>query len=258
MRDEDGQRLGGVVVLEDVTQLRELDQLKTEFIGVAAHELRTPVASLLLSTDLMLEGAVGELSADQREIVGTQREDLQRLERLMNDLLDTAKIGTREIQPRRERIAAAHLLDGVLATLGTIAFEARVKFESEVPEDLPEVNADPTLIGRVLTNLITNAIRHTPAGGLVRLSADVVGEFVRFEVRDNGAGIPPEYLSRIFERFVQVPGATGGGAGLGLPIAKALVEAHQGTITVTSDVGIGSVFGFTISLAPSASQEGND
>jgi NtrC-family two-component system sensor histidine kinase KinB len=127
-----------------------------------------------------------------------------------------------------------------------------------VPEDLPEVNADPTLIGRVLTNLITNAIRHTPAGGLVRLSADVVGEFVRFEVRDNGAGIPLEYLSRIFERFVQVPGATGGGAGLGLPIAKALVEAHQGTITVTSDVGIGSVFGFTIPLAPSASQEGND
>jgi len=258
MRDDDGQRLGGVVVLEDVTQLRELDQLKTEFIGVAAHELRTPVASLLLSTDLMLEGAVGELSADQREIVGTQREDLQRLERLMNDLLDTAKIGTREIHPRRERVGAGQLLHDVLPTLTTIAFEARVKFEADVPEDLPEVNADPTLIGRVLTNLITNAIRHTPAGGLVRLSADVVGEFVRFEVRDNGAGIPPEYLSRIFERFVQVPGATGGGAGLGLPIAKALVEAHQGTITVTSDVGIGSVFGFTIPLAPSASQEGND
>jgi two-component system, NtrC family, sensor histidine kinase KinB len=256
MRDDEDQRIGGVVVLEDVTKMKELDQLKTEFIGVAAHELRTPVASLLLSADLMLEGAVGDLSSDQQELVETQREDLTRLERLINDLLDTAKIGAKELHPQRELIPAAKLIKGPLPALKAIAVEARVALTIEVPKDLPAVNVDPTMIGRVITNLVTNAVRHTPSGGSVTILGLTKGNFVEFEIRDTGAGIPAEYLSRIFERFVQVPGATGGGAGLGLPIAKALVEAHGGTLNVTSHVGIGSIFGFTLPLAP-MSQEGN-
>jgi PAS domain S-box-containing protein len=257
MRDDENQRIGGVVVLEDITKMKELDQLKTEFIGVAAHELRTPVASLLLSSDLMLEGAVGDLSDDQRELVDTQREDLVRLERLISDLLDTAKIGAKEIYPRLERISAAKLVKGTLPALKTIAAEARVSFEVNIPKDLPEVTVDPSMIGRVFTNLVTNAIRHTPSGGKVEVLGQVAGKFIEFRIRDTGAGIPAEYLDRIFERFVQVTGATGGGAGLGLPIAKALVEAHHGTLTVSSTVGIGSDFGFTLPLAP-LSQEGTD
>lgn len=240
------QALGAVVVLEDVTALHELDRLKTEFIGVASHELRTPVTSLLLSVQLLEEGALGALTPAQAELIHVQREDLERLERLLRDLLDLTRLESGTSAPRREPITVETL---VLTAVEAVRTEAEAKGVTLTCEPLPNltVSVDPGQLGRVLVNLLGNALRHTPTGGSVTIGAESEGGQVQLFVRDTGSGIPPAYLSRIFERFTQVPGATRGGAGLGLALAKTTIEAHGGTIRAHSDgEGKGSTFRVTL------------
>lgn len=250
MRDAEGNTLGAVSVLEDITHLRELDRLKTEFIGVASHELRTPVTSLLLSTELLLEGATGELNATQKEVVAAQKEDLERLERLMRELLDLTRLEAGSSPPRFELVKVDDIVRGTMTPMRTQAHEKNVELSSDIPDDLPLVRADRSQIIRVLTNLVSNAVRHTPSGGSVKVSARAEGDQVRFRVSDTGEGIPTDYLPQIFERFVQVPGATGGGAGLGLPISQTIVHAHGGNISVESELGKGAAFEFALHAEP--------
>ncbi|AIE87233.1 signal transduction histidine kinase [Fimbriimonas ginsengisoli Gsoil 348] len=257
MTNDDGQLLGSVTVLEDITHLRVLDRLKSEFIGVASHELRTPVTSMLLSTDILLEGAVGELTADQKEIVQTQKQDLNRLEKLMRDLLDVTRLEAGSSPPRFEIVTPAELIRSPVLGLKSQAATKGIELVDEAPEGLPPVRADRGQIGRVLTNLIANAIRHTPAGGKVSVSATASQDDVTFRVEDTGEGIPKDFLVRVFERFVQVPGATGGGAGLGLSIAHHIVVAHGGYMAVESEVGKGSTFSFSLPLAVTGSAAGS-
>jgi NtrC-family two-component system sensor histidine kinase KinB len=246
MHDSDGSLLGAVTVLEDVTHLRQLDRLKSEFIGVASHELRTPVTSLLLSVQLLEEGAVGPLSPDQMSIVASQREDLERLERMMRDLLDLTRLEAGVEPPRFEIVPARELVDAALATIHASFGVSGVALEAKGLEQNALVRADRAQIVRVLVNLLHNAGRHTPRGGKVCVEIVAEGERSSFRVTDNGSGIPKEYLPRIFDRFVQVPGATRGGAGLGLSIAKTIVESHGGTIQAESEPGRGSTFSFTL------------
>ena len=253
LRDEEGVQIGSVAVLEDVTHLREIDRLKNEFIGVASHELRTPVSSLLLGAQLLMDGAVGKLNPDQEEIVRTQLEDLERLEKLMRDLLDVTKLEAGSSKPRFEKVAAADIVKTPVESLRAQAEKKSVKLESQVDPSAGELFADRSQVGRVLINLIANAIRHTGAGGHVKVSSCGTDNDVTFSVEDSGEGIPQGYLSRIFERFVQVPGATQGGAGLGLSIANNIVRAHGGRMSVESEVGKGSVFSFTLSRSALAS-----
>jgi len=249
MRDEDAV-LGAVLVLEDVTHLQSLDRLKTEFIGVASHELRTPVTSLLLSAQLLEEGAVGPLSEDQLEVVRAQREDLTRLDALLRDLLDVTRLEAGATPPRFEWIPPRELVESAARGIASQAGAKGVRLATFSRADLPLVRADRAQIGRVLSNLLGNAIRHTPLGGEVKIEAEAHSESdkhsVVFRVADTGEGIPAEFVGRIFERFVQVPGATRGGAGLGLPISQTIVNAHSGQITVTSEKGRGSTFEFAL------------
>lgn len=246
MRDDDDVPLGSVAVLEDVTHLRELDRLKNEFIGVASHELRTPVASLLLSAQLLRDGAGGDLTDSQREIVTMQLEDLERLEKLTRDLLDVTKLETGVQRPKTEPVPPFELANQVANSLRVQAERKGLTLEVECTGSGNPVAIDRSQIGRVLTNLVANAIRHTQAGGKVQIIVDDLAEGVRFSAVDTGEGIPTDYQKRIFERFVQVPGATQGGAGLGLSIASSIVEAHGGKMTVESEVGKGSTFRFEI------------
>ncbi|MCW3099694.1 MAG: Alginate biosynthesis sensor protein KinB [Chthonomonadaceae bacterium] len=249
MRDEESTLLGAVVVLEDITHLRELDRLKTEFIGVASHELRTPVTSLQLSVQLLEEGAVGALTPEQCEIVSAQKEDLERLERMMGDLLDITRLEAGVTPPRVEIVLPQILVKTAVNAVATQAERQGLALSAEVLPRVPAVRADAGQIQRVLLNLLNNAIRHTSSGGAITVSATAVGKQVVLTVKDTGSGIPAEYLPKIFDRFVQVPGATRGGAGLGLSIAKTIIEAHGGTIIAESAPGQGSKFQFSLPIA---------
>jgi NtrC-family two-component system sensor histidine kinase KinB len=249
MRDDENALLGAAIVLEDVTHLRELDRLKTEFIGVASHELRTPVQSLLLSVQLLGEGAAGALTSDQQDIVAAQKEDLDRLDRMMRDLLDVTRLEAGALPPRLEIVAPTELSEAAIESVVTQADAKGVALFEEHDDALPSVKADRNQIARVLVNLLNNAIRHTSAGGRITVSTRAGEGEVLFAVRDTGTGIPEEYLPRIFDRFVQVPGATRGGAGLGLSIVRGLVRAHGGEITAESELGKGSTFTFGLPTA---------
>jgi NtrC-family two-component system sensor histidine kinase KinB len=250
LRNEDGVNLGCVAVLQDVTHLKEVDRLKTEFIGVASHELRSPIQSLLLSAQLLEEGAQ-TLTAAQRDLVETQLKDLNRLDRLAGNLLDISKLEAGAAPPKLEAILPGEVLKSAAESLRFKAAAKSVTINLEESPNLPPVQADRSQIQQVLHNLADNAIRHSPVGGVVSLRAFSTGNRVTFLIEDNGEGIPPEYLKAILERFVQVPGATSGGAGLGLSIAQTLLNGHGAELRVQSEAGKGSSFSFELEAANS-------
>ncbi|MBC7911881.1 MAG: HAMP domain-containing protein [Pyrinomonadaceae bacterium] len=246
MRDAEGNLLGAVTLLEDITHLREIDQIKSDFIATASHELRTPLTSVQMGVHLLLEGAAGALNDKQCEVLQACREDCERLEKLMRDLLDLSKIESGESAPHLLSISAHKLITTAGESLRPQVEAKDIKFIVEAPPDLSMVMADRVQIERVISNLVGNAVRHTQRGGEIRLTAAPRDASVAISVKDSGRGIPPEYLARIFDKFVQVPNAPFGGAGLGLAISKQLVEAHGGQISVHSEPGYGSTFTFTL------------
>ena len=253
MRDDEGRLMGAVTLLEDITHLREIDRLKSEFIATASHELRTPLTSVQMSVHLLLEGAVGELTDKQRTVLRSCREDCERLEKLMRDLLDLSKIEGGESAPNRAPVHVGDLISAATGVLKRRADAKQVALVAEVPSDLPPVLADRAQIERVVTNLLTNALRYTDSGGSIQVRAARRDGHVAVSVTDTGRGIPPEYLPSIFDKFAQVPGAPSGGAGLGLAISKRIVEAHGGQIVVKSVVGRGTTFTFTLQVATPSS-----
>jgi PAS domain S-box-containing protein len=248
MRDNEKHLLGAVTLLEDITHLREIDRIKSEFIATASHELRTPLTSVQMGVHLLLEGAAGELNDKQAEVLGACREDCERLDKLMRDLLDLSRIEAGESQPELQRIKARELIIEEAEILRPQVEARALSFGVDIPVDLPLVMADRSQIERVLANLVVNAIRYTRQGE-IRISAELRGHYVAVAVSDTGEGIPPEYLPHIFDKFVQVPGAATGGAGLGLAICRLIVEAHGGQISVQSEIGYGSTFTFTLPVA---------
>ena len=249
MRDADGRLAGAVLLLEDITHLRELDRLKSEFVSGASHELRTPLTSLEMGVHLLLEETAGTLAAKQRELLEMCRDDALRLDRLVGDLLDLSRIDSGESPPELAPVAPADLIAAAAAALKRHAEGAAVTLQVDAAGGLPPVSADRRQIERVLTNLLTNAIRVSARGAEVRVGASRRDGHVAISVCDTGRGIPRDYLTRIFEPFVQVPDAPAGGAGLGLSIARRIVHAHGGQITVRSEIGQGTTFTFTLPVA---------
>ncbi|MEP6742248.1 MAG: ATP-binding protein [bacterium] len=245
MRDNGKHLLGAVMLLEDITHLREIDRLKSEFIATASHELRTPLTSVQMGVHLLLEGAVGELTDKQSEVLAACRQDCERLDKLMRDLLDLSKLEAGESQPKLEAVRARDLINSAVEGLRPQVEAKGLELRVDVPVQLPSVLADRTQVERVISNLVINAIRYTRQGE-IRISAELRDHQVAVSVCDTGNGIPPEYLPHIFDKFVQVPDAPTGGAGLGLAISKTIVEAHGGQISVQSALGHGTTFTFTL------------
>ena len=245
MRDSAKHLFGAVMLLEDVTHLREIDRLKSEFIATASHELRTPLTSVQMGVHLLLEGATGELNDKQTEVLSACREDCERLDKLMRDLLDLSRIEAGESQPQLQTI---NLRESIAKEADELRPQVETKglnFQIKLATDLPPVVADPSQIARVITNLVLNAIRYTKHGE-IGINAARRGRYVAISVSDTGIGIPGEHLPHIFEKFVQVPGAPTGGAGLGLAISRLIVEAHGGQISAQSELGHGATFTFTL------------
>ena len=247
MRDN-SHPLGAVTLLEDITHLREIDRLKSEFIATASHELRTPLTSIQMGVHLLLEKAAGDLTDKQVEVLSACREDCERLDKLTRDLLDLSRIEAGETKPALASTTTNDLIRDATRELRPQVEAKGISFKVDAPAELPNVLVDRTQVERVLTNLVGNAIRYTRQGEItIRVLAR--GNFVAVSVSDTGSGIPHEYLPHIFDKFVQVPGAPTGGAGLGLAISRLIVEAHGGQISAQSEPQKGSTFTFTLPIA---------
>lgn len=247
-----GDLIGVTVVLMDVTRLRRFDELRDNLVATVAHEFRTPLTSLHMAIHLCVEGKAGDLSSKQSELLFAAREDCERLQGLVDDLLNLARIHAGEATMHRRQLSPRELLDEAAATHQTLASSREITLEVGAPAMVPDVLADPDSIRRVLANLVGNALRYTPDSGRIALRARPLPHHVRFEVQDSGPGIAPEHRDRVFDRFYRIPGHEGpdGGAGLGLAIARDLIEHNGGHIGVESEVGRGSTFWFTLPQAP--------
>jgi two-component system phosphate regulon sensor histidine kinase PhoR len=243
--DTAGERIG-VVVLRDITELRRLEGVRRDFVANVSHELRTPLTSIRVLVETLESGALHDpdVSGDfLARIVG----EVDRLTLLVDELLDLARIEAGRIRLSPESVAPAELVAHVVERMGPQVERAGLTVEVAVAEAIPPVNAGRERIDQVLLNLMHNAIKFTPAGGIITLASFPAEDAVQFEVRDTGVGVSPEDLPRIFERFFKTDRARHSqGTGLGLAIAKHIVQAHGGQIWAEPNPGGGTVFGFTL------------
>ena len=246
---EEGAITGATIVLQDVSRLMRFDELKNDLVATVAHEFRTPLTSLRMAIHLCAEETAGPLTEKQADLMFAARQDCERLQSIVDDLLDLSRIQSGRLELSCGSVAPKDLVKTVLDEHRSHAGAAGIDLVGTAGEHLPEVRVDRERVQLVLSNLVANALKHTPRGGSVAVTA-VEGEgFVRFEVRDTGPGIPPEYHDRIFEKFFRVPGAPADGVGLGLYLAREIIEAHGGRIGLESAPGVGSRFWFTVPLA---------
>jgi NtrC-family two-component system sensor histidine kinase KinB len=242
--------LGVVLLLRNITKLKEVDRLKSEFVMIASHELRTPLTGIGMSIDLLHEMALQRLNEKEQLLLNSAHEEVQRLKALINSLLDLSKIEAGKVDMEFDKMPPHILFEKAISVLKTQADEKSIELTFSLPEDLPLVKADANKITWVLTNLISNALRYTESGGHISLFAEHVGNQIQISVTDDGAGIPYEYQSRIFDKFQQLKtDRDAGGSGLGLAICREIVRAHGGTIWVDSKPGEGSTFTFTLQVA---------
>lgn len=243
-----GEDRGVLVVLSDITRARKLEQMRTEFVSNVTHELRTPLTSIHGFAETLLEGAL-EDPETARHFVGIIHRESEHLSRLIEDILDLSRIEGGKWKVKREPVHLYRVATEAVGRLTTKAEGLGVDLRMEVPADLPEIEGDSGRLAQVLLNLVDNALKYTPPGGSVTVSAEDVGKFLRVKVADTGTGIPKADLPRVFERFYRVDKARSrstGGTGLGLSIVKHIVEAHGGSVGVDSDLGRGATFFFTL------------
>jgi len=243
---EQGNVTGATIVLQDVTRLLRFDELKNDLVATVAHEFRTPLTSMRMAVHILLEGTVGPLNEKQLDLVSAARDDSERLQGIVEDLLDLSRIEAGKVEVSLTALPAKSIVDAALDGKVQSAGDAGLKVEEELVEPVLPVLVDPERIGLVFDNLIGNAVRHSPKGGRILVRARPESGFVRFEVEDQGPGIPPEYQQRVFEKFFRMPGTKGEGIGLGLYISREIVAAHGGQMGVDSEPGHGSRFWFTL------------
>lgn len=237
---------GSLLFLQDLTRVRRLETVRRDFISNLSHELRTPLASLKALTETLSEGALEDPPAARRFLARMETE-VDALTQMTNELLELTRIESGQVPLDLKPLAPSRLLDSASERMRLQAERAGLGLVIETAANLPRAMADFPRLEQVLVNLIHNAVKFTSPGGQITLSAEQDGKFVRFSVRDTGAGIPAEILPRIFERFYKADRArSSGGTGLGLSIARHMVEAHGGKIWAESEENRGSTFSFTI------------
>jgi two-component system, NtrC family, sensor histidine kinase KinB len=246
MRDENGKIFGAVIVLQDVTRFRLLDEVKTNLVSTVSHELKTPLTSVRMGLHLLLEERIGSLTRKQTEVLLAAREDSERLLRIINDLLDLARLESNETRQVFETVSPETLISAVIERCEPLAESQGAKLKAETTPGLPFVNVDPRQILHVFSNLISNAAKHSKFGDTIVISAQPRSDSVRFSVTDNGPGIPKEFQNKIFERFFRLPGSDRDGVGLGLAITREIVSAHGGNVGLNSSPGHGSEFYFDL------------
>ncbi len=237
----DGSISGAVMVLHDVTDQRTFERVRNEFVLRASHELRTPVTGMQMAFSLLRERLRYPAGSRESDLFDTVHEEMQRLVRLINDLLNFSRYQSGQQKLELEQCHIPELLEAARQRFEVNAAEQEVQLKLELQQPLPTLMLDRQQIERVMDNLLSNALRHTPKGGEVRLLARHHGERIILSVEDNGEGIPYSQQARIFEPFVQI-GRRRGGAGLGLALCKEIAQLHGGRIGVHSRIGHGTIF----------------
>ncbi|MHB8380974.1 MAG: sensor histidine kinase [Candidatus Binataceae bacterium] len=242
LHHDEGAPLGTLLILQDVTYLRDQDRARANLIATLSHELRTPLTSLALSAELLRRDGEA-LDPKHRELLEAILEECARMKALSDNLLNLARGELASISVQRERLDLRQIIEEVVRRFGRQAEEKHVRMTEHL-ESVPEISGDAVKLSWVVSNLIGNALRYTPEGGQIEVAARPIDTIVRLEVADSGPGIPPEIREHIFERFAQYGrgGVEKGSAGLGLAIAKDIVAAHGGRIFVDSNEGCGSRF----------------
>lgn len=241
--------IGTVILLKNVTSYKELDQAKTNFIATISHELKTPIASLQMCVKLLQDSRVGDLNEEQTNIAKTLSDEVTRLSKITNELLDLSQVETGNIKINLHRVEPMDVVQMAVEAVKFPAERKHVTIDVAVEKGIPPVQADLDKTTWVLVNFLTNAIRYSPENGHVIVKCQPQNGSVNFIVSDSGPGIEQKYLDRIFERFFQVPG-TPSGTGLGLAISKEFIEAQGGIVYAKSEIGKGSVFSFALIKAP--------
>ena len=249
LRDEGDRLFGAAVVLQDVTRFRLLDEVKSNLVSTVSHELKTPLTSVRMGLHLLLEERIGPLNAKQTELLLAAREESERLLRMINDLLDIAKLESGRADLLCEKVETRSLVGSAEVDMRPMVESRGMDLAIQVASDLPFVFVDARQIGHVFSNLISNAVAHSKPGDEILIAANSQKGGVRFSVTDHGPGIPVEHQARLFERFFRVPGSDPRGAGLGLAIAREVVTAHGGQIGVNSLPGLGAEFYFVLPAA---------
>jgi NtrC-family two-component system sensor histidine kinase KinB len=248
--DDEGYSAGVALLIQDITLLRQQDEMKRGVISTVSHQLKTPLTSLRMAIHLLLDEQVGDLSAKQAELLLVARDDSDRLTRIIDDLLDISRIEAGRVLMDMAIVAPESIIREAIEPFRRVNQDKGIRLNLEIPDDLPDVRADGMQIGHVISNLLSNALKYTSPGGIITISTTSDDEWVHFSVTDTGKGIPEAYIGHVFEKFLSVPGEKAQqGTGLGLSIAKEIVEAHGGTVGVDSVEGKGSTFTFTLKRA---------
>jgi two-component system phosphate regulon sensor histidine kinase PhoR len=250
--DDGRQLLGTVYVLEDITEAKKIEKMKSDFVNLVSHELRTPLTSIRGFVQLILDGKVGSISPVQERSLNRVFRQAKRLEAFINDLLDVSRIESGRIEMKREVVSLVDVATQRIEELKPQADEKKITVELIEPDSLPNVIGDSERIGQVFTNLIGNAIKFTPDGGNVTVNLRPEGTYILVQVIDTGPGIPIDKQEKIFDKFYQlseVQTRQQGGSGLGLSIVKSIVESHGGRVWVRSQEGKGSDFRFILPIA---------
>jgi NtrC-family two-component system sensor histidine kinase KinB len=244
--DQERQLVGVTLMLTDVTRLRHIDEVKTDLISTVSHELKTPLTSIRLAIHILLQEKLGLLSPQQMELLVTARDDSDRLYRVIEDLLDISRIESGQAEIKLQPVNVEELVLQATDKMRAAFLDRKITLDIELAPDVHRVLADPTRLQLVFDNLLNNALKYTRIGGTVTIAAQPEDSLVRISVEDTGLGIAPEFLPHLFEKFFRVPGQEQISSGLGLTIAKEIVEAHGGTINVASESGKGTKFIFTV------------
>jgi len=240
---------GVTVVLADITQMRRLEEIRTGALSVVSHELRTPLTSLRMSAHLLLDGRLGDLTDRQVELVTTVVEDGSRLQRIVDELLDIARLDAGRTRMTLSSHDPEEMVQHAVAEWEGAYREKGVLLESHCAPDLPRMEVDSVRVAHVFSNLLSNALRYTPRAGTVRIDARAESGYLVVEISDTGEGIAPDQIGHVFERFYRVPGqAADSGVGLGLSIVREIVQAHGGDIGVESQHGHGARFRISLPL----------
>ena len=245
VKSEEGEQLGAVTVLEDMTYLLELDRMRADFIAMVSHELRSPISAVEQNINLILKGLAGQTTEKQRHLLSRAKERSRGLLDLVSDLLEMSKIDAGIALQRKERLQVEEVVNKVVELMEGEAQAKGIALHREIAPSLAPVLGDRDNLEGVFTNLVSNAMKYTPTGGEVRVEMEHEGDYVKTVVADTGIGISKEDLARIFDKFYRVKSEkTRGivGTGLGLSIVKSIVEAHFGSITVESEEGKGTAF----------------